>query len=39
MSAKIAAEGRPLRSRQKSRLLPAEPKLMSAKIAAGDFGP
>jgi hypothetical protein len=28
----------PARSRQKSRLLPAAPKPMSAEIAAGDFG-
>jgi hypothetical protein len=38
MSAEIAAYDCPGRSRQKSRLLPAATKLMSAEIAAGDFG-
>jgi hypothetical protein len=38
MSAKIAKEGVAGRSGRKPRLLPAATKLMSAKIAAGDFG-
>jgi hypothetical protein len=39
MSAEIAADDLARRSGQKPRLLPAETKLMSAEIAAGDFGP
>jgi hypothetical protein len=38
MSAEIAGGGSPGRSRQKPRFLPAATKLMSAEIAAGDFG-
>jgi hypothetical protein len=39
MSAKIAAEGWHFPSGQSSRASPAETKLMSAKIAAGEFSP
>jgi hypothetical protein len=36
----IRIRGRPaVRSRRKSRLSPAATELMSAEIAAGDFGP
>jgi len=38
MSAKIAADSLAGRSRRKPRLSPAATKLMSAEIAAGDFG-